>query len=282
MTTPPTQIDAEQAVAAAHRSVWSMGDYPALAEKVIPDLGSTLVTACGVRAGDRVLDVAAGSGNAALPAARLGARVVACDLTAELLAAGERRASAEGLPVKWRPADAQSLPFDDDAFDVVMSCIGVMFAPQHQVCADELVRVCRPGGTIGVLSWTPEGFIGELFAALKPYAPPPAAGAQSPLLWGSEGHVVELFGDRVEEVVARREPVRVGVYARPEEFRDDFKARYGPIVAVYQHHADDPAKTAGLDAALDQLACNHGLGVHTTVMDWEYLLVTVRKSGQRR
>lgn len=179
--------------------------------------------------------------------------------------------------MQWREADAEALPFEDDSFDVVMSCLGAMFAPHHQLCADELLRVCRPGGLVGVLSWTPQGFIGEMFAAMAPYAPPPAAGAQSPLSWGTEEHLRGLLGDRVEEFGTRRESVRVTSYARPEDFRDDFKAHYGPTVATYRRLAEDPERTAALDADLARLARNHGLGADTTTLDWEYLTVTARK-----
>ena len=145
-----------------------------------------------------VLDVASGTGNAALPAAAAGAKVTACDLTPELLDEGRSRAEAAGLTLEWTTADAEQLPFDDASFDVVMSSIGAMFAPQHQAVADELVRVCRPGGTIALLSWTPEGMIGALFRTMGPFAPPPPPGAQPPPLWGSEAHLGELFGERVE------------------------------------------------------------------------------------
>ena len=137
--------------------MWALGDYPAVAIDVIPELGPELVAACRVRAGDRVLDVAAGTGNAAVPAALTGARVTASDLTPELFAAGRKFAARHGVTVQWEEGDAEALPYADGAFDVVLSCVGVMFAPHHQRAADELVRVCRPGGTIGLLSWTPDG-----------------------------------------------------------------------------------------------------------------------------
>ena len=133
--------------------------------------------------------MAAGSGNAAIPAARTGASVVACDLTPELLEAGQREAARLGVRLRWQPGDAEDLPFAGDEFDTVLSCLGVMFAPHHQASADELIRVCRPGGTIGLLNWTPEGFIGQLFATMRPYAPPLPPGAQPPPLWGREEHV---------------------------------------------------------------------------------------------
>ncbi|SDE67469.1 class I SAM-dependent methyltransferase [Auraticoccus monumenti] len=262
---------------ARHRAMWALGDYPSVATDLIAALGPTLVGACGLRAGDRVLDVAAGSGNASIPAARAGAAVVASDLTPELLESGRARAEALGLSLDWREADAEALPFGEDVFDAVISCVGVMFAPHHQTSADELVRVVRPGGTIGLLSWTPEGFIGQMFSTMKPYAPPPPAGAQPPPLWGREDHVRALLGDRVAEVEARREPLTVDRFGTAEEFRDFFKARYGPTIAVYRAIADDPARVRALDDELAELARRHDLGDGR--MEWEYLLLTARKRG---
>jgi SAM-dependent methyltransferase len=274
-TTNTTQ--AGQELKAKHRAMWALGDYPALAGDIIADLGPVLTRACRIRPGDRVLDVAAGSGNAAIPAARAGASVVASDLTPELLEAGRRQAARQGAELEWRQADAEALPFGDGEFDTVMSCLGVMFTPYHQASADELVRVCRPGGTIGLLNWTPEGFIGQMFATMKPYAPPPPPGAQPPPLWGREDHVRSLLGDRVTEVRATRQTVLVSLFARPEDFRDYFKARYGPIIAVYRGVADDPQRKAALDAELAELARRHDRGTGQTVMEWEYLLFTARK-----
>ena len=167
---------------------------------------------------------------------------------------------------------------DDGVFDAVLSCVGVMFAPHHQQSAGELVRVTRPGGTIGLLSWTPEGLVGQMFADMKPYAPPPPPGAQRPPLWGSEEHVRKLFAGSVTELVARRQTVRVDQFATPEEFRDYFKANYGPTIAVYAGIADDPQRVAALDEELVNLAQQHDIGDGSTVMDWEYLLVTARRS----
>ena len=280
MTISANTTQAGQELKARHRAMWALGDYPALAGDIIADLGPVLVRACRIGPGDRVLDVAAGSGNAAIPAARAGASVVASDLTPELLEAGRREAARQGAELEWRQADAEDLPFADGEFGTVMSCLGVMFTPYHQATADELIRVCRPGGTIGLLNWTPEGFIGQMFATMKPYAPPPPSGAQPPPLWGSEGHVRALLGDQVTDVRARRQTVRIGRFGRPEDFRDYFKANYGPTIAAYRGIADDPRRTAALDAELADLARRHDLGpggTGNTVMEWEYLLFTAHK-----
>jgi SAM-dependent methyltransferase len=277
MTALTDTIEADLALKAKHRAMWALGDYPAVAAEVIPDLGALLVDACGVGRGDRVLDVAAGTGNAAIPAALAGASVVACDLTPELLESGRAQAVQCGADVDWRQADAEALPFADGEFDVVLSCVGVMFAPHHQASADELVRVCRPGGTIGLINWTPEGFIGQMFSTMKPYAPPPPPGAQPPPLWGREDHVRELLGDSVTDVTVRRQKVRVDRFADPQAFLDYFKTRYGPTIAAYRAIAEDPDRVAALDRDLTELAQRHDHGSGATVMDWEYLLFTARK-----
>ncbi|MFG3308946.1 class I SAM-dependent methyltransferase [Streptomyces wuyuanensis] len=275
--------DIDRAVKAKHRAMWALGDYSAVADQLIPALGRTLVDACGIGAGTRVLDVAAGTGNAAIPAALAGADVVASDLTPELLDAGRLVAGQLGVELEWREADAEALPFDDGAFDTVMSCVGVMFAPHHQAGADEMLRVCRPGGTVGLLNWTPEGLIGRMFATMKPYAPPPPPGAQPPPLWGDEDHVRALLGERVVAVEARRDTVRVDRFTTPEEFRDYFKENYGPTIAVYRNIAGDPGRVADLDRELAALAreyasptgdADDGSGL---AMDWEYLLLTARR-----
>ena len=261
---------------AKHRALWGLGDYAAVASEVIAPTGQRLVEAAGVAPGQRVLDIGAGSGNAAIPAAGTGADVVASDLTPALLDRGRHDAERDGVSLRWEEADAEHLPYADGEFDTVLSCVGVMFAPHHQEAADELTRVVRPGGTIGLLSWTPEGFIGQMFATMKPFAPAPPPGAQPPPLWGDEAHVRELLGDRVTDVEARRERLPVDRFGTPEEFRDFFKATYGPTIAVYRALADDPARTAELDAALADLAASHDLGDGR--MEWEYLLLTARRT----
>jgi ubiquinone/menaquinone biosynthesis C-methylase UbiE len=277
MTTSTPALDADRALKAKHRAIWASGSYETIVNEIVSPLGPILVRAAGVKPSDRVLDVAAGTGSASIPAAQIGAQVTASDLTPELLEIGRRDAEARGISLDWRTADAEALPFGDDEFDTVLSAIGVMFAPHHQAAADELIRVARPGGTIAVLSWTPEGFIGQLFAAMKPFAPPPPPGAQPPPLWGNEDHVRKLFGDRVTEVEVRRQTLEVTRYDVPEDFRENFKTHYGPTIATYRNIADDSEKVAALDRALAEVAQRYDRGVDRTVMDWEYLLVTARK-----
>ncbi len=278
-TATTTDAATDRALKAKHRAVWALGDYPAVATELIPELGPVLVEAAGIRAGDRVLDVAAGTGNAAVPAALTGARVVASDLTPELFTAGREFAARHGATVEWEEGDAEALPHDDGAFDAVLSCIGVMFAPHHQRAADELVRVCRPGGTIGLLSWTPTGFVGDMFRAMKPFAPAPPPGAQPPPLWGDEDHVRALLGDRVTDVVARRGTVTVDRFATPSAWREYWKTVYGPTIAVYRGIADDPEEVAALDRDLDAVAARFDRGTGSTVLDWEYLVLTARRRG---
>ena len=269
-----TDLPEDRALKAKHAAMWASGSYPTVVEDVVAPLGGILVDVVDVQPGQRVLDVAAGTGTSALPAARRGAEVIATDLTPELLDVGRAAAGAEGLQLTWETADAEALPYGDAAFDVVLSAIGVMFAPHHQQAADELVRVCRPGGTIAVLSWTPEGFIGQLFATMKPYAPPPPPGASPAPLWGRADHVRGLFADRVTDLVAHQRTLRVDRFATGAEFRDFFKANYGPTIAVYRFIAEDSAKVEALDADLAALGDRF---VRDGVMGWEYLLITARR-----
>jgi ubiquinone/menaquinone biosynthesis C-methylase UbiE len=271
--------DADRALKQKHRAMWAQGDYPTLASDLISELGAVLVEACGIRPGQRVLDVAAGAGNAAIPAAMMGAEVIASDLTPELFDAGRDHAAARGATLQWREADAESLPFPDNEFDVVMSCLGVMFAPHHQAAADELVRVCRPGGTIGLLSWTPGGFVGKMFGTMKPFAPPPPPGAQPPPLWGSEDHVQELLGARVTDLRALTQTVVIDKFPGPKEFLHYFKDFYGPTISVYKFIADDREKVDALDKSLIELAGSSSTADQGSplLMEWEYLLLTARK-----
>ena len=268
-------VAADRALKEKHRALWALGDYAAVAAEVIADTGPALVEAVGVEAGQRVLDVAAGSGNASVPAALAGCRVVASDLTPELFDAGRASAAAAGVEIAFEQGDAEALPYDDASFDAVVSCVGVMFAPHHERAAAELLRVTRPGGRIGLLSWTPAGFIGRMFATMKPYAPPPPPGAQPPPLWGDEAHVRDLLGDGVRELEAVTGRCRVDRFADAAEFVTFFKECYGPTIAVYRSIADQSERVAELDSALLALAEEH---LDDGVMHWEYLLVTATRA----
>jgi len=263
---------------ARHRAMWASGDYSSMVETFLLPLGPRLVEACGIGPGMTVLDVAAGTGNASLPAARAGADVTASDLTPELLEAGRGRAEAEGLTLQWVPADAEHLPFEDEAFDVVMSSIGAMFAPHHQEVADELVRVCRPGGTIGLLSWTPEGMLGALFRTMGPFMPPPPPGAQPPPLWGSEAHLAELFGDRVDFATLERDLLEITAFERPRDYGEHFKARYGPTIAA-RANAVKTGREAEFDEVLDRFCDEWNRGTPDRArFEKEYLLAVGRRA----
>jgi SAM-dependent methyltransferase len=262
-----------------HRAMWASGDYPSMVETFLLPLGPRLVEAAGIGPGQRVLDVAAGTGNASIPAAKAGAEVVASDLTPELFDAGRARVQAEGVQLEWVEADAHGLPFEDGSFDVVISSIGVMFAPFHQLAADELVRVCRPGGTIGLLSWTPEGMIGALFRAMGQFMPPPPEGAQPPPLWGSEEHLRELFGEAVEFEQLQREMLEIDAFERPNDYGEHFKARYGPTIAA-RANAEKEGRTEEFDQAVVAFCeeWNRG-GDEKAFFEKEYLLAIGRKSA---
>jgi ubiquinone/menaquinone biosynthesis C-methylase UbiE len=269
-----TTINADRDLKARHRAMWALGDYPAVARDITAPLAEVLAEACQVAEGQHVLDVAAGTGNVAVAAARRGARVTATDLTPELLDVGQRETPAD-LAIHWQVADAEDLPFEDATFDVVASCVGVMFAPHHQQTADELLRVCRPGGTIGLLNWTPSGFIGQVFATMKPFLPPPPPGAQPAPLWGSPDHVSGLFGDRVTGMDHQIRTLHVDVFADPEAFRDYFRSNYGPTISAYRANGSDPARVEAIDQALVDLATRCA-GPDGT-WEWEYLLSTARR-----
>jgi SAM-dependent methyltransferase len=272
MTSPPSDLKAR------HRAIWASGDYPSMVETWLTPLGSRLVDAAGIGPGQRVLDVAAGTGNAAIVAAQRGADVVASDLTPELLVAGELRAAAARVDLDWVVADAEALPFGAGSFDVVMSAIGVMFAPYHQAAADELVRVCRPGGTIALLSWTPEGMLGALFRLMGQYAPPPPPGAQPPPLWGGADHLAALFGDRVRVSHQERDVLPVTVFDRPGDYGEHFKANYGPTIAI-RGNAEKNGLADEFDAELDAFCEEWNVGTDDRArFEMEYL-VTI---GTRR
>jgi SAM-dependent methyltransferase len=195
-------------------------------------------------------------------------------LRKDLLDAGRTIAAERRVDLEWVEADAEALPFTDNSFDVVMSCVGAMFAPRHQRVADELVRVCRPGGTIGMINWTPEGFIGKLFKTMSPYAPPPPAGASPPPRWGDEQHVRELFGNRVTALDLRRQSVIMDHCTNPTEFREYWKRNYGPTIAVYNFNAVEPGRVADLDRDFLEFLTTWN---RARTYEAEYLLLTARK-----
>jgi SAM-dependent methyltransferase len=227
------------------QAAWSSGDY-AVVGTTLQIVGEQLAEACNIRWDEDVLDVAAGNGNATLAAARRGARVTSTDYVPSLLERGAERARAEGLTVSFSVADVEALPFDDGQFDAVLSTFGVMFAPDHNRSAAEMVRVTKSGGRIGLANWTPDGFIGQMFKVLGRHIPPPA-GVQPPSVWGTEAHLRELFGDeaRTIDVVERAFNFR---YRSAAHFVDVFRTWYGPIHKAFAALGDDggPALEADL------------------------------------
>jgi len=212
------------------RTTWAAGDFPAVARLTLWEVGPRIVAAVGVRPGEKVLDVACGTGNAAIRAAEAGAEVTGVDITPELFDAARREAAAAGVTVEWVQGDAEALPFEDESFDVVLSTFGCMFAPRHAVAASEIVRVLRPGGRVGITAWTPEGGMGSFFRTVGAYMPPPPPIAQPPALWGSEGHVRELFAGSGIELEFRRETVEQPQFDSTEQAIDYMSTRFGPMI----------------------------------------------------
>jgi ubiquinone/menaquinone biosynthesis C-methylase UbiE len=269
-----TPIRDDQSVAATHRAMWALGDYALMAEEVMAPLGPILVTAAGIGPGVRVLDVAAGSGNISLPAAETGAAVVSTDLTPELLQRSKARAAQRGLTLDYQESNAQALPFGDDEFDTVISAIGVMFAPDHQSAANELVRVCRPGGTIGLISWTQDGFFGRMLATIRPYRPSLSAALPPSALWGREAYIGGLLGDRVRVLKTQRGMLGVNRFDSAEAVHNYFMNHYGPTIEAYENIGENAVLAAELDTQLIELAQQY---LADGAMEWEYLLVTAEK-----
>ncbi len=255
-------------------ATWSSGDF-AIIGTTLQIVGETLAEAVDVRAGDRVLDVAAGNGNATLAAARRFAQVTSTDYVQSLLDKGAARAQAEGLQVEFRLADAEDLPFDDGSFDVVLSTFGAMFTPDHTRPAGEMLRVLRPGGRIGLANWTPEGFIGQLFKVVGAYMPPPAAGLKSPALWGTEPHIVELFGPQAADIRTTRKHFNFR-YRTPAHWVQIFRDYYGPTHKAFA--ALDPTLQKSLEADILALLARLNVGgSESLVVPGEYLEVVVTK-----
>ncbi len=252
MTATTTAVDFT-AIKARQRDTWASGNY-AVIGTTLQIVGESLCEAVDVQAGERVLDVAAGNGNASLAAARRGADVTATDYVTSLLEQTQARAASEGLTIDTEQADAEALPFPDGSFDAVLSTFGVMFAPDHERAAAELVRACRPGGRIGLANWTPSGFIGHMFKTVGRYVPPPA-GVRSPVAWGDEDRLRELFGDDVQSLAVHRRQY-VFRYRSAEDWLDTFRTYYGPVLKAFA--ATDAADRAALERDLLALAneCN--------------------------
>jgi ubiquinone/menaquinone biosynthesis C-methylase UbiE len=230
-TTPTTDAIRDLAeLKTRQHAAWSSGDY-AIVGTTLQIVGEELCEALDMRSGQKVLDVAAGNGNATLAAARRWCDVVSTDYVPSLLERGQLRAKAEGLPVEFKVADAEALPFADAAFDTVVSTFGVMFTPDQDRAATELLRVCKSGGKIGMANWTPEGFIGQLFKTLGKYLPPPA-GAKSPALWGTPSRITEMFGATATSIKAERRHFTFR-YRSPEHFLEIFRNYYGPMLKAF-------------------------------------------------
>ena len=275
---PAPQTDGGNGTAATHRAMWAMGNYDRFARATVWELGPVLLRACGVASDQRVLDVAAGTGNVAIRAALEGASVVASDLTPQHFIAGRRGAAKAGVTLEWIEGDAEALPFDDGSFDVVTSCLGAVFAPHHERVADEFVRVCRPNGTIGLITFTPEGIGGEFFALLAPYLPSPPPGAEPPLLWGREAHVHALFDNRVSSLVMTRHTY-VERAPSPEEYARLFMDDFGPVIAIRANLDGAPERLAAFDRAFTNAIARWNRGRDGPVeVAYEYLLVVARKS----
>lgn len=212
------------------RAAWDAGDYAMLSEH-IADVGELVAARADIEPGMTVLDVACGSGNATIPAARGGARVTGLDLTPKLIEHGRQKAKAEGLEIEWVEGDAEDLPFPDQSFDRVLSTFGHMFAPRHRRAADEMVRVCHPGATIATATWTPEGVTGPIFAAAGAFMPPPPDYASPPILWGEESHVRELFGSAANSFEFERHVTWVEAES-VESWAEVFMNQFGPLVTA--------------------------------------------------
>ncbi len=262
------------AIKQRQQATWASGDYATIGT-TLQIVGESLAEAADLRAGEQVLDVAAGNGNASLAAARRHARVTSTDYVGALLDKGRERARAEGLDIDFRVADAEALPFADGRFDVVMSTFGVMFTPDHARAAAEMLRVVRRGGRIALANWTPDGFIGRLFKVVGAHVPPPA-GVASPALWGTEPHVVELFGAQAAKLQCERRQFRFR-YRSSSHWLQVFRDLYGPVHKAFA--ALDDAGAESLERAITALLDEHNVaGAQSLVVPSEYLEVVVTKS----
>ena len=260
------------------REVWALGDYDRIARHLLEPFGPTLVHACRIGPGVHVLDVAAGTGNVALAAARAGASVVASDLTPALIETGRRRAAERGLSVEWVEADAEALPFADAVFDAVTSSVGVMFAPDQVRAAEELLRVCRPGGVLGLVNWTPESWSARLFGVVAAHVPSPPG--PPPVLWGDEDHIRGLLCDGLDTLDTLRHDLVVDHFATPADLCRFYTEHFGPVIAARSALAAEPARVDALDRDLLAFAeeTDEG-GPDGALYRLEYLLAVGRRSA---
>jgi len=272
VVTAPTLPDLS-AVKTRQQGAWSSGDY-ATVGTTLQIVGETLCEALDLRAGQKVLDVAAGNGNVTLAAARRWCEVVSTDYVPALLERGRERAAAERLAIEFREADAEALPFADASFDAVVSTFGVMFTADQDKAAAELVRVCKPGGKIGLANWTPDGFIGQLFKTIGKYMPPPA-GVKSPALWGTGARITEFFGAQASSIQLEQRDF-VFRYRSAQHWLDVFKSYYGPLLKTFGA-LDPETRTALTDDLFELIKRFNRSGDKTMVVPSEYLEVVVTR-----
>jgi SAM-dependent methyltransferase len=262
---------------AAHRATWASGNYTAIADAYVIPVGRTALAAADIQPGEDVLDVATGSGLAAIPAAQAGARVTALDLVPDLLDVGRARAEAAGVDIEWTEGDAEALPYPAEAFDVVLSVVGVQFAPRHAVSAAEIVRVTRVGGRFALACWTPGGFIGQVFKTMSPYMPKPPAGASGPPLWGDEEHVRGLFADHDVELRFERHATDF-TEKSPAAFVEFMADHYGPTLKARERLSQD-GRWEALRADLIALCERSNVDPDAFRAPSEYVVITGRKRG---
>lgn len=275
MTTTHEPAPALDTIKAKQQQTWSSGDYGKIAWVTVP-LADVLCDAVDLRPGATVLDVATGTGHVALAAARRFCTAIGVDYVPTLLEVAQRRASAEALSVDFREGDAENLPFPDDSYDFVLSLVGVMFTPDQERAASELTRVCKPGGVIGLINWTPTGFVGGMLKTVGAHVPPPP-GVKPPPLWGTEDRVRELFGERVSDLSCKTATVTQR-FLSPEHFAGFFVEHYGPTLKASAALAGDAERRAFRDDLVTLGRESNRATDGTLVCEWEYLTVVATKA----